>query len=64
MTIIFQSPASAIAQAMEKLKSNGFVHPQAVFNPEAPLGLRREVAYHDRDFLSRLGFVDAEEETQ
>lgn len=63
MTIIFQSPPNAIALALERLKSEELVHPQAVFNPEAPQGLRREVAYHDRDFLSRLGHTAAEEET-
>jgi predicted O-methyltransferase YrrM len=63
MTIIFQSPPRAIAQAVAKLKSDGIVHPDAAFNPDAPQGLRREVAYHDRDFLSRLGYTAAEEET-
>jgi predicted O-methyltransferase YrrM len=54
---------AAIEQALAALKSDGIVHPQAAFNPDAAQGLRREVAYHDRDFLSRLGSTAAEAET-
>lgn len=42
------------------LKEDGIVHPDAAYNLAAPGSLRREVAYYDRDFLSRLGRTPAE----
>jgi len=63
MAITFRAPNTAIEQALEKLKTDGVVHPDAAFNPAAPGGLRREVAYYDRDLLYRLGRTAAEEQT-
>lgn len=61
MAITFRATPRAIDLAVEKLKQDGIVHPHAAFNPEAPGGLRREVAYYDRDFMSRLGRTAADE---
>jgi len=60
MSIIFRAPDIAIDRALERLKRDGIVHPEAEFNPAASGGLRREVAYYDRDFLGRLGRTSAE----
>ncbi|MBN1356172.1 class I SAM-dependent methyltransferase [bacterium] len=62
MSIVFRSPRHAIDLAVERLKTDGIVHPDAAFNPDAPGDLRREVAYYDRDFLFRLGRCGLEEE--
>jgi len=59
--IEFRAPQQAIDLAVEKLKNDRIVHPDAVFNPSAPQGLRREIAYYDRDFMYRLGRTSAEE---
>lgn len=63
MAVTFRSPTVAIELAVKKLKRDGIVHPDAAFDPAAPDGLRREVAYYDRDLLCRLGRTDAEEQT-
>jgi predicted O-methyltransferase YrrM len=55
LAIQFRATQRAIDLAVEKLKRDGVVHPEASFSPDAPGGLRREVAYYDRDFLYRLG---------
>jgi predicted O-methyltransferase YrrM len=62
VSLTFRAPRRAIDLALAKLKSDGVVHPDAVFNAEAPGDLRREVAYYDRDFISRLGRTAAEAE--
>ena len=62
MTIIFRPPREAIDMAVDRLKADGVVHPDARFNPAAPGNLRHEVAYYDRDFLYRLGRTEEEEE--
>lgn len=61
MAIQFSATPRAIDLAVAKLKRDGIVHPDAAFNPDAPGGLRREVAYYDRDFMSRLGRTAAAE---
>ena len=62
MSVTFRAPAEAIDSALHKLKSDGIVHPDAAYNPQAADGLRREVAYYDRDFMMRLGRTPAEEQ--
>ncbi len=54
MPIAYRCERSAIELALEKLKAASLVAPDAVFNHNAPDGLRREVTYRDFDFLSRL----------
>ena len=61
MAVQFRATRRAVDLAVEKLKRDGVVHPDAGFNSEAPDGLRREVTYYDRDFLYRLGRTAAEE---
>jgi predicted O-methyltransferase YrrM len=51
----FEAPRSAIEAAISRLKAHGNVAPDAIYNPDAPDGLRREIAYHDEDFLGYLG---------
>lgn len=63
MSLTFRPPQAALDAALAKLKSDGLVHPDAAFNPDAPDGLRREVAPHDYDFLCRLGRWDGDEVT-
>lgn len=60
MSLVLRAPDRATDLAIAKLKSDGIVHPDAVFNPDAPGNLRREVAYYDRDFMGRLGRTPAE----
>jgi predicted O-methyltransferase YrrM len=62
VAITFRAPRRAIDLAVRRLKNDGIVHADAAFNPEAPGGLRREVAYYDRDFMYRLGRTSGEEE--
>ena len=62
MAIKFRATPRAIDLAVEKLKQDGVVHPDAAFNPGAPDGLRREVAYYDRDFMYRLGRTSEDED--
>jgi len=54
----FEAPRPAIESAIHRLKAHGNVAPDATFNPDAPDGLRREIAYHDEDFLRYLGNSD------
>lgn len=63
MAITFRSPPAALESALAKLKRDGVVHPDARLNPDAPGGLRREIAPLDRDLLYRAGRWGAEEET-
>ena len=60
----YQAPSSAIEAAIRRLREHGNVAPEAVFNPDAPNGLRSEIAYHDEDFLWYLGRSEPEEEIQ
>lgn len=62
MALVFHPPQQAIDLAMQRLKSDGLVHPDATFNPSAPDGLRCEVTYRDLDFTRRIGRTSAEEE--
>lgn len=43
--------------SMRKLKADGLVSENAYFNYDAPRNLRKEVAYRDFDFLSRLSRI-------
>jgi predicted O-methyltransferase YrrM len=52
----------AIEMALERLKDDGLVAKDAYFRYDAPQNLRREIAYRDFDFLTRLCRV-AEDET-
>jgi predicted O-methyltransferase YrrM len=62
MALIYSCDKQAIVIAIEKLKEDGLVSSDAFFNYDAPKNLRREVAYRDFDFLTRLSRV-AEVET-
>jgi len=62
MTLIYTCEDSVIELALEKLKDAGLVARNAYFNHDAPQNLRREVAYRDFDFLTRLSRA-AEAET-
>ena len=55
MAVTFNPSREAIELALEKMKDDGLVHPDAVFNEDAPGGLRREVTYRDAYFAYRLG---------
>lgn len=55
MTLTFHPRKEAVELALQKMKEDGLVHPDAVFNEEAPGGLRREVTYRDWHFGRRLG---------
>jgi predicted O-methyltransferase YrrM len=55
VAITFRAPQRAVELAVERMKTDGVVHPDATFNPSAPGELRREIAYYDRDFMYRLG---------
>jgi len=54
MAVTYRCDKKVIELAMEKLKSDGLVSEEASFNHDAPQNLRKEVAYRDFDFLSRL----------
>lgn len=62
MSLTFRAPQRAIDLAIRRLKDEGMVQPGAEFNPDAPGDLRSEVTYYDRDFMYRLGRIEAEEE--
>jgi predicted O-methyltransferase YrrM len=62
MTQTYTCDDHVIEMALEKLKEAGLVAKDATFNYDAPQNLRREVAYRDYDFLSRLSRT-AEAET-
>ena len=46
--------SAVIEKALDRLKEDGLVSKEAYFNHNAAKGLRREVAYRDFDFLTRL----------
>jgi len=54
MTLIYTCENQVIEMALQKLKDAGLVSQDAYFNYDAPQQLRREVAYRDYLFLSRL----------
>ncbi len=54
MALIYSCEPQAIEMALERLKKDGLVSEDAYFHYDAPQSLRREVAYRDFDFLSRL----------
>jgi predicted O-methyltransferase YrrM len=54
MTLTYRCENQTIETALENLKEAGLVSQDAYFNFDAPRNLRREVAYRDFDFLSRL----------
>ena len=58
----FEAPPQVIEAAVRRLKAHGHVAPDATYNPDAPDGLRREVAYHDGDFQWSLGHSAPEHE--
>jgi predicted O-methyltransferase YrrM len=60
MGLIFRVPRTVIDNAIEQLKSDGLVHPQASFNLDAENGLRREVTYRDEELLRRIGNTGAD----
>ncbi len=62
MGLTFRVPRTVIDDAIEKLKSEGLVHPQALYNSGAEDGLRREIAYRDRDLLRCIGNTGADAE--
>ena len=53
----YQCEQEIVDKAIEMLIEDGLVSSSAFFNAEAPGDLRREVAYRDFDFLSRLCHV-------
>ncbi len=55
MAVTFRPSREAIELALASMKDDGLVHPEAVFNADAPDGLRREVTYRDPHFCRRLG---------
>jgi len=57
MALAYTCERQVIEMAMERLKRDGLVARDAYFNYDAPQYLRREVAYRDFDFLSRLSRV-------
>lgn len=54
MALVYTCENQVIEMTLEKLKEAGLVSRDAYFNYDAPQNLRREVAYRDFDFLSRL----------
>jgi predicted O-methyltransferase YrrM len=62
MATTYTCDKHVIEAALEKLKQDKLVSPDAEFNYAAPHNLRSEVAYRDFDFLVRLGRT-AEDET-
>jgi predicted O-methyltransferase YrrM len=62
MALTFHPPRQAVEEALGKLKSDWKVHPDAVFNYDAPGCLRREVTRRDLDFGLRLGRTPLEVE--
>jgi predicted O-methyltransferase YrrM len=63
MALTFHPSRETIELALEKMKDDGLVHPDAEFNEDAPEGLRREVAYRDPYFSYRLGRTSLETST-
>jgi len=54
MALTYTCESQVIEMALRKLKADGLVSGNAFFNYDAPRNLRKEVAYRDFDFLSRL----------
>jgi predicted O-methyltransferase YrrM len=54
LALVYRCEPHVIDAATHKLKDSGLVAHDASFNHDAPLNLRREVAYRDYDFLLRL----------
>jgi predicted O-methyltransferase YrrM len=63
MAFTFHVPQAVIQGVVGMLKKSYLVHPEAVFNPAAPQGYRKEIAYRDIDFLDRIGRKEFEEAT-
>ena len=51
---VFHPPRAALDLALERLKSDGVVHPDARLNLDAESGLRKEVAFRDYELQYRL----------
>ena len=60
MAKTFYPSGDAVKLALDKMKEDGLVHPEAVFNEGAPGGLRREVTARDPYFSYRLGRTSEE----
>lgn len=54
MALTYTCENQLIERALQRLKDDQLVSPDAFFNYNAPHKLRQEVAYRDYDFLSRL----------
>lgn len=54
MALQFRAPQEVIDQVVARMKQQGLVHPQAVFNASSEQGLRREIAYRDHDVMEQL----------
>jgi len=54
MAQTYTCESAVIEKALVRLKGDGLVSAEAYFNHNASQGLRREVAYRDFDFLTRL----------
>ena len=54
MALTYTCESVVIEKAVDRLKEDGLVSIEAFFNHNACGGLRREVAYRDFDFLTRL----------
>ncbi len=54
MTLTYTCENQLIERALQRLKDDKLVSQDAFFNYDAPHKLRKEVAYRDYDFLSRL----------
>ena len=57
MALIYKCESQVVEMSMRKLKADGLVSENAYFNCDAPRNLRKEVAYRDFDFLSRLSRI-------
>ena len=62
MALTYTCGKDVIGKALVRLKQDGLVSANANFNYDAPGGFRKEVAYRDFDFLTRLSRT-AEDET-
>lgn len=61
MALLYKCDRHVIDEAVDKLKNSGLIAPDASFRHDAPLNLRKEVAYRDYDFLLRLSRTAAAE---
>ena len=62
MALTFHPSREAIELALGKMKDDGLVHPDAVFNGDAPDGVRSEVTHRYPYFAYGLGRTDLEEQ--